>query len=484
MAAETGAGGKCPACGGKLDEEGICTSCGRNSAVFLTSEREDDLRAIINWLSDSAGTVTLDVENEENREQELSRKLDEAQATIRKLEIQLQTYEMLVGNGSKEVAANYSEILKAKQETEDKLKELEEEIASREVRIRELESELRRIQQEAVNREAEWQQNARLLQEEMAKLQAIKNEMGTENELNMKRALEDLKEQIRVKEEKLRDMEDFLRRKEDELAQREKQIIGKELDAFQEVTLAEIKQERVKSGIKQLDNLLMGGIPVGSQILITGPTFIGKEVAVNQFAAEAIRKGTPLVWITADRSIDQIRTEMSFVISNFGEYETRGLIRFIDLYSASVGEERKEQNVTVISDYSDIDAIERAVDGFLTSLGDVPAKRGYRVVFRTISAMTAVMEVKELMKMLRSFVARRKRDKAVSMYCIDAGLMEPKQVQAVAAMMDGVIEFDSDTQGNKSLLVKGITKTATSDRVGYTFTGSGLMIGSFSIGRV
>jgi len=494
---------RCAECGEPLDEDMKCRNCDASGNMpFSEEESKEELKSIMEWLSGATDTLSFDREREvsesppakvienEDYASELRAKLSEAEAKIRKMQIELETYEAIANAAAqKEIVESLSQALKAKQEAEQRLQEAEkllnemrEEIGSREVKIRELEEELKRIQQEAVNREAELSRREQLMQEEMQKLQAMKDELGSANEIEMKKALEELREQIRVKEEKMREMQDYLRRKEEEIQVREKAVIEKELDAFEEVTLAELKQERVKTGIRQLDNLLMGGLPLGSQVMIYGPPFIGKEVAVNQFAAEAVKKGVPLIWITTDRTVDQIREEMAFVVSNLEVYEEKGLIRYIDLYSGSVGDIEDTPNVSIVRDFSDTEIVEKLMSEYLESIKETVKSRGYRVVFRTVSALTAVMEMKDMLKMLRSFVARRKRDKAVTFYCVDKGLIE-QEVLNIASMMDGVIEFSSDAQGN-SLAIKGITKTATTDKVSYTFTRQGLTIGSFTIGRV
>jgi len=46
-----------------------------------------------------------------------------------------------------------------------------------------------------------------------------------------------------------------------------------------------VHEKKVKSGIERLDDLLLGGMPFGSNVLYVGPPFIGKETAMLLFLA-------------------------------------------------------------------------------------------------------------------------------------------------------------------------------------------------------
>ena len=86
-----------------------------------------------------------------------------------------------------------------------------------------------------------------------------------------------------------------------------------------------MKIEKVKTGDRRLDDLLLGGIPFGNNILVYGPPFTGKEVVINGFIAEGLKKGIPAVWIITDKMPSEIREEMMFILPGYEEYEKRGL---------------------------------------------------------------------------------------------------------------------------------------------------------------
>lgn len=55
--------------------------------------------------------------------------------------------------------------------------------------------------------------------------------------------------------------------------------------------MAAIPQERVKSGIRELDEMFGGGLAAGSSMLITGPTGVGKSTIAMQYAYASACRG-------------------------------------------------------------------------------------------------------------------------------------------------------------------------------------------------
>jgi KaiC/GvpD/RAD55 family RecA-like ATPase len=64
------------------------------------------------------------------------------------------------------------------------------------------------------------------------------------------------------------------------------------------------KLERVKTGIKGLDELLLGGFPKESITLISGPPGSGKSIFCYQFIAKGIEEGDKCLYLTLDKKIE------------------------------------------------------------------------------------------------------------------------------------------------------------------------------------
>jgi DNA repair protein RadA/Sms len=71
--------------------------------------------------------------------------------------------------------------------------------------------------------------------------------------------------------------------------------------------VAAVEQERLRTGIGELDNVLGGGIVRGSLVLIGGPPGIGKSTLTTMVLANLLEAGRPTLYVSAEESAAQIR---------------------------------------------------------------------------------------------------------------------------------------------------------------------------------
>ncbi len=68
--------------------------------------------------------------------------------------------------------------------------------------------------------------------------------------------------------------------------------------------------KRMPTGIPGFDDLIDGGFPENSTILITGPTGCGKTIFAMQFLATGMEKGESGVYISLEKTVEQNLKEM------------------------------------------------------------------------------------------------------------------------------------------------------------------------------
>lgn len=108
----------------------------------------------------------------------------------------------------------------------------------------------------------------------------------------------------------------------------------------------EYKVERVKSGIPGLDELVNGGFPKNTTILVTGSTGTGKTTFGAQFIYKgAAEYGEPGVFVTLEERAQDLRRETKTFGWDFRKYEEEGLIAIIDGVSSTVGLPSEEKFV-------------------------------------------------------------------------------------------------------------------------------------------
>lgn len=89
---------------------------------------------------------------------------------------------------------------------------------------------------------------------------------------------------------------------------------------------------RASMGIKELDEILNGGLPVPSALLILGEVGTGKSVLCQQFVYAQAREGITCTYFCIDHPPYEIRANMESLGWDPKELEEKGLIRFVDFF--------------------------------------------------------------------------------------------------------------------------------------------------------
>jgi KaiC/GvpD/RAD55 family RecA-like ATPase len=361
---------------------------------------------------------------------------------------------------------------------EAEIQRLKDELVGKEDEMKRLKEPLGYKEEELLRREEDLVYRERLLQAERQKVEHAKSLGGGTGELELKERLDVLKGEIAQKEEEVRAKEKYLKAKMEELRLREQGLIEEEIEAREEERQLEVKQEKVKTGTPRLDDLLLGGIPFGTNATAYGPAHVGKEVIVNAFMAEGLRKGVPIIWVLTDKMPGDIRDEMAFVLPGYEEYEKLGLVKYVDAYSKSMGADANDLNTTYVNDLTDFATTAKAVDAYATEFKKKHAY--YRLAFRSVSTLIAYLDPTTTFKFLQPFVGRRKRDKAVALYVIEKGMHEEKEIEMLSSMMDGTFEFKVE-QLRSFMAVRGVCDVQSRAYIKYTHSRSTVSIGSFSL---
>jgi KaiC/GvpD/RAD55 family RecA-like ATPase len=358
---------------------------------------------------------------------------------------------------------------------------MKEKLLAKEEEMRQLKDPMRFKEDEMLRREEEILHREKLMEEQLKRFEQMRAELGGQEEYDLKKKLEQLQAEVTAKEEEIKAKEKFISAKEEDLRVREQGVISTEIDRKEEERALEFKIEKVKTGTTRLDDLLMGGLPFGTSVLVYGPPFMGKEVLVNNFVFEGLAKGIPAVWVVTDKTPAEIRDEMRFVKSGFEEYEKLGLVKFVDSYSRSMGDTTKDDNVIYVDSPTDFQGIQNGIEEAGKQL--LEKYKYYRFVFRSISTMIAYLDPTTAFRFLNPIVGRRKRDKAVSMYLIEKGMHGDQEIQMVGSLMDGMVEFKVENL-NTFLCVKGIGDVQSRAWIRYTTTKSAVNIGSFALDHI
>jgi len=89
--------------------------------------------------------------------------------------------------------------------------------------------------------------------------------------------------------------------------------------------------ERVKTGIEGLDEILNGGIPKNTTILISGPPGSGKTILCYQFLYEGVKEGDKCLFLTLDKKVEGLLVQARELGINFQPAIENGQVKFLFL---------------------------------------------------------------------------------------------------------------------------------------------------------
>jgi KaiC/GvpD/RAD55 family RecA-like ATPase len=366
-------------------------------------------------------------------------------------------------------------------QTEAELKRLRAELEAKNAEFKRMTEPIKYKEGEFLRREEDLRYREELYKKEMMKLEEARQQQSTVEDTELKKRLESLEMQVKQKEEEIKSRETYLRKKEDELRLRENKMVGKEIEAKDEELKLEISTEKAKTGNSRLDDLLMGGVPFGSNVLCIGPAFIGKETLIDRFMLEGLQKGIPALVVTTDISPQEIREEMNYIAPGVEQFEKMGLLRYIDVYSKSMGIQDEDPYTMYVDHPTDYAGINRAIEMITKQFKEKAAT--YRMAVRSISTLVTYSDPTSTYKFLQAVTGKVKRAKVVCMFTMDRGMHSDTEIQTLAHLMDGSVEFKTD--GVKTFLsVQGLTDVQSRAWIQYTYTKKGLNIGSFALDHI
>ncbi|OPY34438.1 MAG: hypothetical protein A4E32_00165 [Methanomassiliicoccales archaeon PtaU1.Bin124] len=422
------------------------------------------------------------------RESEMHSEIDRLQSELTKLSVELKLKDdqiklgtMSSNDAGSEIDRKLAELQSQEKDTlmlKVQLENLKAELSVREEEVNRLRESINNKEDMMSRREEELQYRDKLLTTERLRFEESKKDVVGVDQVEMRKKLEELGSEIKAKEEELRNKDKWLRAKEEELRVRESGVIETEIKTKQSEQLLELQQAKAKTGNTRLDDLLYGGIPFGSNIMVHGPPFIGKEVLVNCFVADGLKKGVPSIWVITDKTAKDIREEMKYVLSGYEEYEKKGLVRYIDSYSRSMGDDTQDPYTVYIDEPTDHERLSEVVDSLSKEFKE--KFKYYRMAFRSVSTLIAYSDPNAAFRFLSPLMGRRKRDQAVSLFLVEKGMHGEQEIQMLGSIMDGMIDFKVD-QMKTYFSVQGISDVQSRAYIKYTSTKHSLNIGSFAL---
>ncbi len=431
-----------------------------------------------------------------DRETELRRRIVQLEGEVRNLragsERTRDTEQLLArerGNLPEGVAARLQELDTRERDLvvrENELRAKFEEIRINAEDIERKRAPLEFKEKELNNWEQQIQSQRLAVEAEARRVEQIRHEVesgGSFASVETTRRLDDLKNELTRKETELKNRETALHERMGELETLTRKAAEVEAEQMHSAIVAEAQETKVKSGVRRLDDLMYGGFPLGVQILVNGPAHTGKDVLARLFISEGLKQGIPAIWVVTDKTYTQIRDEMQSLYPAYSEAEKKGMVRYVDLYSRSLGVQQADAGVRLLAatDKGVLEQLTQTVNGYSSEYKEKFSS--YRLVFESVSTVTAYLDTTATFRFLQPFTGRRKLDGAASYYVLETGMHTESDLETLEHMVDGSVNLKIE-QLKTFLSVRGIAETQSRAWIGYTFTKKSFSLGSFSLDHI
>ena len=204
---------------------------------------------------------------------------------------------------------------------------------------------------------------------------------------------------------------------------------------------------RISTGIRKLDDMMGGGLPENSSILLKGPPGTGKTTLCQQFLYSGLQGSDKGFYITSDASPEDVMGMMSGFSWNIESYLKAKMLMFLDIYSWRTGGSREMAWKKVIQGSPDIDTINVTLTELLEKLENSHRTRG---VFDSLSALLIYLPTELVIKFIPIFIAKSRKRESTNLLVLEEGVHDEKTVNTLNFLTDGLIE--TKMEGNSKFL--------------------------------
>jgi KaiC/GvpD/RAD55 family RecA-like ATPase len=238
-------------------------------------------------------------------------------------------------------------------------------------------------------------------------------------------------------------------------------------------TKADVSAPKIPTGIDRLDELLAGGVPAGTMVLMSAEAYVGCDTFIHDLVSHILDEGMPVMYISTRRGVDEVYSSLSSRNERVADYAATGLIKWIDLFSPAPVRVPFLQHVSTMRlEVTSMTEIFLQVDSRASS--------GGMIIVDSASPLIARGKFEVFVRDIASCV---KKIKGVAIFRIEAGMHQDQDIENLKNIIHACISFKKD--GTKTLLmVEGISGAKTGNWIEYQIKDGNIILGSFALERI
>ena len=219
---------------------------------------------------------------------------------------------------------------------------------------------------------------------------------------------------------------------------------------------------RHRTGIEGLDDLLNGGLKPGALCVLVGPSMSGRGTLARQYFHQGLKEDCASIYVTTKNFTEDIVTLMEEKDWSLDQFS--GKYVFIDAYSPQSDPSLKDSvDVKYVASVADFARLTNAIVSTMSE-NLAQGEHNQRVVFDSIDTVLMYVSAQGVYRFLSYLRAKIKGFKASSLFMIEPGLHEDRQVKTLFQLADVVIEVSPD-EGIVQVTQPGLPKRRGAFRV-------------------
>lgn len=207
--------------------------------------------------------------------------------------------------------------------------------------------------------------------------------------------------------------------------------------------------ERMSTGIDTLDDVLEGGIPVNSTVIIMGDKGTGKDALINKIVYAGVSNGQDSLFVTLDDSPDAVNEDSKYYGMDFEEYDSN--LVYVDGYSWQAGGSDSRYALEGLSDMNQMNMT--LTDAMNELKGDKK-----RIALNSASTLLLYTDPTSTVKFLQVLSAKSTSQNGCLFITLEESTHDNQTKSTVNHIADGVIKLKLEGD-DKKLSIERMDKT-------------------------
>ena len=216
-----------------------------------------------------------------------------------------------------------------------------------------------------------------------------------------------------------------------------RRITTKDFAKKQKELVTQLKEVRdlykkLDTGIPSLNDLTGGGFQIGGNFLIEGPTSFEKRFITYSYLAKGLMEGDTCIYVYSNQTIEDIGRDFGSVGIDLPKYLKRKQIVLIDV----INKVCIPTKGSVICKFEDLYSITNSINEIVEN-----SRSNVRCVINIISQALMFWKLSTIYRFIFDLTEYVRSKKITTLYSIETGMHDLKEVTAMEQLMEGVMEI-------------------------------------------